>query len=69
MLKSFVKIKSKNPRNPAVNKDTAITISVNEIVCFFVGQLTCFNSPRVLFRYSINDILFWSILKPLSGLF
>lgn len=41
--------KSKNPKNIDVKNEIRITSAVNIIVCFLVGQLTCFNSTLVSF--------------------
>lgn len=74
-LTPIVNRKSNAPRNTATTKENIITITVNNMAWFFVGQLTCFNSAFVSFKYSPNcDIWFirltnLSIKKPrLRGL-
>ena len=62
---NFVKIKSKNPKKAAVSIERKIITTVKCTVCFVVGQLTCFNSPFVLLRYSMRLIYF---AKDLTGL-
>src|SRR3989338_1057282 len=44
--------KSKNPRKNAMTKENAITSTVKEMVCSFVGQFTWRISARVSLRYS-----------------